>query len=360
MNNTKIDFKNVLAGVGIAVVALFLLLMVVIRTSPSGDLTALLLGDKNSAVIEDDADVFVPNAPEVGEIPKITIIKKFVKKYPPQVASPSFDFYLSGGGLGLSFSLKDGEKKEFYGDVSVNAIKEGVDYQIEEIESVPPKTSTVDILCLFSGYRNGTYVKNIKTVKHNGNSKYISGLLNLAPYEEKITKKDIDGNDVTITNKITDLSVICTFTNTDNTPPTTSITLIKEYIPGTIDTDYGFNIKKGDVSSTGTGAGIFLDDDGDNTSKPPFILSNLYTEFLKEKGKYTIEEVISGSDVDTSYSCRSSKDQSKSLKKISGKRVVVDLDLGENITCTFYNTKKGYIAPDIGDVAAPANKIINP
>jgi hypothetical protein len=57
MNNTKINFKNVLAGMGLGFLVLFLFATLVIQLAPDSDLTALLTGRKE--IVEDNIDPFL-------------------------------------------------------------------------------------------------------------------------------------------------------------------------------------------------------------------------------------------------------------------------------------------------------------
>lgn len=57
MKNNKIDFKNVLAGLGLGFLVLFLVATVLLKTYPDSDLTALFLG--RTEIVEDDIDPFL-------------------------------------------------------------------------------------------------------------------------------------------------------------------------------------------------------------------------------------------------------------------------------------------------------------
>lgn len=112
------------------------------------------------------------------------------------------------------------------------------------------------------------------------------------------------------------------------TPPG-SITIIKDAVPNDAQ-DFGF-------TTTGTGLSPFsLDDDSDNT------LSNTRTFSSLASGTYTVQEAVAGGTWSlTNLVCVDPT--SNTTTSIDTRTATINLAAGENITCTFTNTKPQHI-----------------
>ena len=125
---------------------------------------------------------------------------------------------------------------------------------------------------------------------------------------------------------IKDKTMVCTFTNTRDTG---TVTIVKDAKPNS-DTNFSFEADFIDQS----GADFYLDDDANAT------LPNART-FTVQTGKYDVEEInIPSSWKLTDLVCTG---DDHSLVSLSHRKVTLDVDKGENITCTFTNTKLGKI-----------------
>ena len=111
--------------------------------------------------------------------------------------------------------------------------------------------------------------------------------------------------------------VMCTFTNTE----LSSITVVKQTLPDGSDAEFGFS---GDTGSFNLG-------DGD---------SDTASGLLPQEGGYTVtEESLAGWDL-TGLTCTGAESWSADVEKRS---VTIDLQPGEDVTCTFTNTQRGSI-----------------
>ena len=116
--------------------------------------------------------------------------------------------------------------------------------------------------------------------------------------------------------------ITCTFTNTK--PGT--ITIIKDAVPD----------DPQDFDFTGDLGNFSLDDDADPT------LPNSGT-FTRDLGTYNVAETVPPSwDLDD-ISCTTNDPNDTTVVNVPGGSVTIDLDGGEDITCTFTNTKPGTI-----------------
>jgi LPXTG-motif cell wall-anchored protein len=116
-------------------------------------------------------------------------------------------------------------------------------------------------------------------------------------------------------------SVTCTFTNTKEA----SIVIVKNTVGGDGTFDFAQNMTPGVLSLTTVGG----------------TASQSYPN--QAPGTYTVLEVVpAGWDL-TGLSCIGDTDGGNVF---NGNEVVIDLDAGENITCTFTNTKRGEILVD--------------
>lgn len=149
-----------------------------------------------------------------------------------------------------------------------------------------------------------------------------NGSTNLSDYNTSAVCRDNNGtgNVVSTTgtnpwtiNVVKDKDIVCTITNTRIN--NASITIIKDAVPN--------DAQDFDFTTTGTGLSSFsLDDDADGTLSNTKVFSNL------SAGTYSVTETVPTGWTQTSATC---SDQSP-VNAIS-------LQAGENITCTFTNTK---------------------
>jgi hypothetical protein len=118
----------------------------------------------------------------------------------------------------------------------------------------------------------------------------------------------------------------CTFTNSASG----SITIIKDAVPNDAE-DFSFSTTGGLTPST-----FDLDDDGDNGNT----LSNTRLFSSVAPGMYTVTEgAETGFDL-TNLACSGGAGTSTDLGM---RKATIDLGAGENVTCTFTNTKRGAI-----------------
>lgn len=125
-------------------------------------------------------------------------------------------------------------------------------------------------------------------------------------------------------------TTVCTFNNNVDKG---TITIVKVADPKDSQ-DFGF-------TTTGTGLNNFsLDDDTDDTLPNTITFSNLYPRAYSVK-----ENSVGGWDL-TDLSCVESGGQSvnNSTVDINNREAILRLEPGENITCTFTNTKRGSIS----------------
>lgn len=130
----------------------------------------------------------------------------------------------------------------------------------------------------------------------------------------------ITGNNPWTVNITNNADITCTITNTRINNAT--LTIVKNAIPNDPQ-DFSF-------TTTGTGLSNFsLDDDSDPT------LSNTITFNNLASGTYSVTEVVPSGWTQTSATCTDGSPVN-----------AINLSAGENVTCTFTNTKKGHIVVD--------------
>ncbi len=116
-------------------------------------------------------------------------------------------------------------------------------------------------------------------------------------------------------------NITCTFTNAK----LGSITIVKDAVPNDAQ-DFSF-------TSSGAGTSNFvLDDDADATRSNSQLFSGL------SAGSYPVVEAAAAGWSLTSLTCAGDTDTG-SVVTLGSRQVAIDLDPGENITCTFVNTK---------------------
>ena len=116
----------------------------------------------------------------------------------------------------------------------------------------------------------------------------------------------------------------CTFKNTKHA----SLTVVKETDPATDPQDFDFDL-------TGTGIGTDLDLDTDPASATPS--QQTFSLNASQLGAKTVTETaVAGWDL-TGLTCAG--DDDSSVTPLSDRKATLDIEAGENVTCTFKNTK---------------------
>ncbi len=187
---------------------------------------------------------------------------------------------------------------------------------------------------------DGEYATASSTLGHNQTSQHIlpDGEYDIVESPDTGVNGDLYDSTYSCTNQqagngriIDDLSVntgetvTCTFTNVARG----SITIIKDANPNSAQ-DFAF---------TATGTGSFsLDDDADNT------LSNSITIPSLVNGVYTFTEAaVDGWDL-TGLTCSDGQSSVPSTVSLENRVATINLEPGENVTCTFTNTQRGSIS----------------
>lgn len=156
MNNTKVDFKNVLAGIGIGVVVLFLIFLAADR---NGSITASLLNVETSELVNNDVAEGGDLVYSLIRVMKQdTTIKNgkdnfsfqyYSYKTPEPRISP-LPFTLKDTEVGVDYKSSSGYEKLFNNGkdgwiYSIPLISgDGNTYVIEEVEKAPPSLSKYD------------------------------------------------------------------------------------------------------------------------------------------------------------------------------------------------------------------------
>ncbi len=386
--NMRIHVKNVLAGIGTMAI-LAVALMIAIPNFANYDLGSTgsdssLYSDKNeiSNVYDTEESVAgVSNPCPVGT--RVCVVKKYVDPNVPPYDLGAFDFKLTQGDKVINFSLKGGEL--YAVDNKAGLVK----WHRDDAK----KQNTEDSFDTFN-ITEITQLSNIKTSYscHRGiwepaTGKWFAELDKSSgnpPYPALYIKGD--GNNVEINNKRAEgfynpetgrpfdpqpfYSVLCEFTNTLITAPvgnTAKLTIIKDYVPGQSPKVFPFEItgknSDGKVFNTQT---IRLNDDGigdlDPKSQYPkqYTFTIYTTDNLGKILSYDISETPD-STTNAKYLCKIKVPAGYRAKpdiKGTGTKLNFIPGPGEEIVCTFTNTKKGYIP--VYEEGEPYTPPINP
>lgn len=204
MNNTKVDFKNVLAGIGIGVVVLFLVFLAADR---NGSITASLLTVETSELVNNDivvADSTVWSTISVikEEVPAVNSKNVFSFQYDilsEHTKPKPLPFNLIDNEFKNDFFLdKAFSEKRVYSIPLSSGVTDKYTYIIEEVEKAPPYLKNYN-----TTYSCFVYNTTSNSKRDISLSKPTKGLkITITP--EMIKSFKLEEND----------RVICIFTNT--------------------------------------------------------------------------------------------------------------------------------------------------
>ena len=120
-------------------------------------------------------------------------------------------------------------------------------------------------------------------------------------------------------------NVVCTFTNTKHA----SLKVVKVTDPASDPQDFDF-----DLTGTGVGTDLDLDTDGGNAVLPS---EQTYPLDAGQLGAKTVTESSTDGWVLTNLVC--SGGDADSSTSLANRKATLDIDAGENVVCTFTNTK---------------------